>query len=66
MEPRLSLIMLYDVVEILKTMIIWKFENFQDGDDDIGVILNTEFCKGEKGISCNNVLHTLGWKTLEI
>lgn len=66
MELRLSSIMLYDVVEILKTMIIWKFENFQDGDDDIGVILNTEFCKGKKGISCNNILHTLGWKTLEI
>lgn len=47
-------------------MIIWKFENFQDGDDDIGVILNTEFCKGEKGISCNNVLYILGWKILEI
>ena len=66
MELRLSSIMLYEVVEILKTMIIWKFENFQDGDDDIGVILNTEFCKGKKGISCNNILHTLGWKTLEI
>lgn len=49
-------------------MIIWKFENFQNGDgqDDIEVILNTEFCNGEKRISSNNVLYILGWKSLEM